>query len=127
MPAISVHLAVANVSASMAFFEKAFGFVPGVVLADTDGQPRYAELRHGSSVVSLVRKGDPGAPTHAPALYAYVDDVDRQLTAARDAGAGVEASGDAPWGDRVAAITDPDGHRWVMATFKKLVPFNHGL
>ena len=30
---------------------------------------------------------------------------------------------DKPWGDRAAVVTDPDGYRWVLATFKKLVPF----
>ena len=30
----------------------------GVVLAGTDGQPRYAEMRHGDSVVMLIPKGD---------------------------------------------------------------------
>ena len=26
-------------------------------------------------------------------------------------------------GDRTAVVTDPDGYRWVLATFKKLAPF----
>jgi uncharacterized glyoxalase superfamily protein PhnB len=30
---------------------------------------------------------------------------------------------DRPWGDRVATVTDPDGYRWLLATFKKLMPF----
>lgn len=124
MQTISACLAVANVAASLAFLERAFGFVPGVVLNDADGQPRYAEMRHGDSAVVLLRKGDATAPTGGmAALYAYVDDVDGQITAARDAGAGVEPAADTPWGDRIAIVTDPDGYRWVLATFKKLVPF----
>jgi uncharacterized glyoxalase superfamily protein PhnB len=35
----------------------------------------------------------------------------------------VSEAEDRPWGDRVATVTDPDGYRWVLATFKKLVPF----
>jgi uncharacterized glyoxalase superfamily protein PhnB len=31
---------------------------------------------------------------------------------------------DTPWGDRTAVVTDPDGYRWVLATFKKLAPFS---
>jgi PhnB protein len=57
------------------------------------------------------------------ALYAYVDDVDRQLARARQAGAAVKEAEDKPWGDRIASIIDPDGHRWVLATFRKLAPF----
>lgn len=124
MQAVNVYLAVANVGASMDFLEKTFGFTRGVTLSEPDGQLRYAEMRHGASVVMLIRKGDPATATGGlPALYAYVDDVDRQIGIARDAGAGVEPAEDMAWGDRTAAITDPDGYRWVLATFKKLAPF----
>ena len=125
MQALNTYLAVANVGATMEFLERAFGFSRGVVLADTDGQPRYAEMRHEASVVMLIRKGDATSPTGgAAALYTYVEDVDRALAQARGAGAGVEEAEDKPWGDRIAVVTDPDGYRWVLATFKKLVPFS---
>jgi uncharacterized glyoxalase superfamily protein PhnB len=82
-------------------------------------------MRHGSSVVMLVRKGDQTAATGGTgALYTYVGDVDRLAARARDAGAGVTDAEDKPWGDRVAMVTDPDGYRWMLATFKKLVPFS---
>lgn len=124
MQAVNTYLAVANVSASIEFLERVLGFARGVVLADTDGQPRYAEMRHGDSVVMLVRKGDATSATGGAAgLYTYVADVDRALGQARDAGAGIAEAEDKPWGDRVAIVTDPDGYRWVLATFKKLVPF----
>jgi uncharacterized glyoxalase superfamily protein PhnB len=125
MQTINTYLAVANVGASMTFLEQALGFSRGVTLADTDGQLRYAEMRHGESVVMLIRKGDVVTATGGTAaLYTYVDDVDRQLLRARSAGAGVGDAEDKPWGDRVAVVTDPDGYRWVLATFKKLVPFS---
>jgi uncharacterized glyoxalase superfamily protein PhnB len=124
MQAVNPYLAVANVAATMEFMERAFGFVRGVVLPETDGQLRYAEMRHGDSVVMLVRKGDEmTASAGAAALYAYVDDVDRALMQAREAGAGVSDAEDRAWGDRAATVTDPDGYRWVLATFKKLAPF----
>jgi uncharacterized glyoxalase superfamily protein PhnB len=124
MQALNAYLAVADVSASMSFLERAFGFTRGVVLTDTNGELRYAEMRHGSSVVMLVRTGDATtASGGVSALYAYVDDVDRQLARARDAGAVVKEAEDKPWGDRVASVIDPDGHRWILATFKKLAPF----
>jgi uncharacterized glyoxalase superfamily protein PhnB len=125
MHPISSYLAVANVTASMEFLEQAFGFSRGVVLADVDGQLRYGEMRHGDAGVVLIRKGDATTATGgATALYTYVDDVDRALSQAREAGASVDAAEDKPWGDRVAAVTDPDGYRWVLATFKKLAPFS---
>jgi uncharacterized glyoxalase superfamily protein PhnB len=125
MQAVNTYLAVANVNASIGFLERAFGFTRGVVLPGVDGQPRYAEMRHGDSVVMLIPKGDGTSATGgAAALYTYVGDVDKALTKARAAGAGVSEAEDRPWGDRTATITDPDGYRWVLATFKKLVPFS---
>jgi len=124
MHSVNTYLAVENVAASMEFLERAFGFSRGVVLGEPAGPPRYAEMRHGNSVVMLIRKGDQTAATGGiAALYTYVDDVDRISTRAREAGAGVSDAEDKPWGDRVATVTDPDGYRWMLATFKKLVPF----
>src|SRR5688572_31508676 len=75
MQVINTYLAVANVTASIDFLERAFGFSRGVVLADADRQLRYAEMRHGDSVVMLIRKADVATPTGgASALYTYVDD-----------------------------------------------------
>jgi uncharacterized glyoxalase superfamily protein PhnB len=127
MQAINPYLAVANVAATMQFMERSLGFTRGVVLPDADGQLRYAEMRHGESVVMLVRKMDATTATGgAAALYAYVQDVDSALMRARDAGAGVSDAEDRPWGDRTAVVTDPDGYKWVLATFKKLAPFTDG-
>jgi uncharacterized glyoxalase superfamily protein PhnB len=124
MHSVNTYLAVENVAASIAFLERAFGFSRGVVLADPGGPPRYAEMRHGNSVIMLIRKGDQATATNGtPALYTYVEDVDRSAAQARDAGAGVAEAEDKAWGDRVAMVTDPDGYRWMLATFKKLVPF----
>ena len=124
MQTVNAYLAVANVNASIEFLERALGFARGVVLLGADGQPRYAEMRHGESAVMLVPKGDQTtASGGAPGLYTYVGDVDQALAAARAVGAGVSDAEDRPWGDRVATVTDPDGYRWFLATFKKLVPF----
>ena len=125
MQALTAYLAVANVTASMEFLEQVMSFARGVTLADADGQLRYAEMRHGASVVMLVRRGDATSPPGgAPALYAYVPDVDQAMAHAREAGAGASEIEDKPWGDRVGAVTDPDGYRWLLATFRKLAPFD---
>jgi uncharacterized glyoxalase superfamily protein PhnB len=126
MQPVNTYLAVANVGATMAFLERAFGFTRGVVLSGGEGQVRYAEMRHGEAAVMLVPRGDTTAGTSGTAaLYTYVNDVDRAAEQARDAGAGVGEPEDRPWGDRTVVVTDPDGYRWVLATFRKLVPF-HG-
>ena len=122
---VNSYLAVADVGASMEFLERAFGFARGVVLPAADGELRYAEMRHGDSVVMLIRKGDSAtASGGAAALYTYVADVDRVTAQAREAGASVGEAQEKPWGDRAVVVTDPDGYRWVLATFKKLAPFS---
>lgn len=127
MQPLSTYLAVANVTATMQFLERVMGFSRGVALADGDGQVRYAEMRHGDAVVMLVRRGDQLSPSRgAHALYAYVTDVDSALAHARDAGAAVGDVEEKPWGDRVGTVTDPDGYLWLLATFRKLVPFTEG-
>jgi PhnB protein len=124
MQALNAYLAVADVAAAVDFMQTVLGFARGVVLTDPDGEPRYAEMRHGDSVVMLIRQGDEATPTGgAPALYTYVPDVDRVLLRAREAGAVVSEPEDRAWGDRAGVVTDPNGYRWVLATFKKLVPF----
>jgi uncharacterized glyoxalase superfamily protein PhnB len=125
MQMVNAYLAVANVGATVEFLQRALGFTPGVTLTDADGQLRYAEMRHGDSVVMLIRQGDQAAASGgAAALYAYVPDVDDALMRARAAGAGVSDAEERPWGDRTAVVVDPDGYRWVLATFKKLAPFS---
>ena len=124
MQALNAYLAVANVGASADFLEAVFGFTRGVVLPGPDGQIRYAEMRHGQSAVMLVPRGDEtSASSGAAAIYTYVGDVDRAAEAARQAGAAVGDPVDRAWGDRTAVVTDPDGYRWVLASFRKLVPF----
>src|SRR5262245_60317182 len=58
MRAINSYLAVTSVATSMTFLERAFGFTRGVVLPGPDGQLRYAEMRHGDSVIVLIPRGD---------------------------------------------------------------------
>jgi uncharacterized glyoxalase superfamily protein PhnB len=124
MQALNAYLAVADVGAAVDFMETALGFARGVILADPDGQLRYAEMRHGDAVVMLIREGDDATPTGGAAgLYTYVPDVDAALLRAREAGAVVSEAQDRAWGDRAGVVTDPNGYRWVLATFKKLVPF----
>lgn len=124
MQALNAYLAVANIAGTMTFLEHAFGFSRGVVLPGDNTGIRYAEMRLGNSVVMLTPRdpGDVSVVTTA-ALYAYVDDMDLALARAREAGCHVGSAEDKPWGDKVATVTDHDGHRWLLASFRKLAPF----
>lgn len=130
MQPVNPYLHVRDLVAALAFYERAFGFKRLHALPAADGRLLHAEMRHGESVVMIgLEAGNsksPGAVGGSPVtLYVYVDDVDKAAAQARDAGGTIVAEpGDAFWGDRVATVQDPEGHRWMLATFKKLVPFS---
>jgi len=125
MQPVNVMLPVGDITAAVAFYDRALGFARGGLAQAADGTPTYADLRHGASVIMLVpRQGDAAAGGSGSArLYVYVEDVDRLVAHARAVGVTITDPQDQPWGDRTASFADPDGHQWTVATFKKLVPF----
>jgi PhnB protein len=53
----------------------------------------------------------------------YVDDVDKAVQQAVDAGATLTSAVENMfWGDRSGSITDPFGHQWQLATHVEDVP-----
>ena len=55
----------------------------------------------------------------------YVDDCDRIVKKALEAGAKPEMPlMDQFWGDRAGGIVDPFGHKWLIATHKEDVPLD---
>lgn len=128
MPPVSPYLTVRDVTKAVGFYERAFGFKRRMIVPGQDGKPMHAEMTHGESVVMMGPETDeskgPGSLGGSPVtLYVYFENVDKVATQAKQAGGNL-ASGpkDEFWGDRVAIVIDPDGHRWMLATFKKLVP-----
>jgi uncharacterized glyoxalase superfamily protein PhnB len=73
----------------------------------------YVSLTLGEASLGIGR--DPQTPDAAPgdhiALWVYVDDVDATFARwTRAGGSTVQAPQDAPWGERVAQVRDPDGN-----------------
>ena len=110
------------------FYKRAFGAQELVRFPGPDGKSlMHGELKIGDSIVMLneempdknVRAPvSTGAPTGA--LYVYVPDVDNAFKRAVDAGAKVLMPvTDMFWGDRLAQVEDPSGHRWSLATHKE--------
>lgn len=92
-----------------------------------DGAIQHADLAHKTGAVMLAppspQMGDktPAELGGSPVtLYVYVENVDRIVRAARAAGGNVvDPPQDQFWGDRVALVIDPEGHRWCLATHVK--------
>jgi lactoylglutathione lyase len=84
-----------------------------------EGEPQHVELRLGTTTLAIssdealadygLPPAEPGAPFE---LAIRVSDVDKAFAVLTDAGAGVlREPWDAPNGQRVAYVTDPDGNR----------------
>lgn len=115
-------LAVDDLARAVAFYRRAFGFVPTVEA------PVYVELATGEGATALglyAREGyarnvgeTPGrvsgvSPTE---LYFRVPDLDATVARLREAGArALSPAADRPWGERVAYFADPDGNVVAVA------------
>jgi uncharacterized glyoxalase superfamily protein PhnB len=99
------------------FLKRAFGASEEQVhRAQPDGPVLHAKIRIGDSVIEMGEAHGPwqNMPTM---LYLYVDDVERWYRRAVEGGAAsVNEPADQPYGDRVAAVSDPFGNIWYIAT-----------
>jgi PhnB protein len=124
--AVSAMLAVSDVKAAVAFYQKAFGFTKRGVMNGPDGRPIHAELTLRGTTLMLgpenPARGMRSAKTvgASPAsLYLYVENVDK--TVAKAVGLGATTQGqvmDMFWGDRCGMVVDPDGYGWMVGTHK---------
>jgi PhnB protein len=124
--AVSAALAVSDVKAAVAFYQKAFGFAKRGVMNGPDGKPIHAEVTLRGTTLMLgpenPARGMRSAKTvgASPAsLYLYVENVDK--TVAKAVGLGATTQGqvmDMFWGDRCGMIVDPDGYGWMVGTHK---------
>jgi uncharacterized glyoxalase superfamily protein PhnB len=128
MPWLTPYLTVRDAKKSIAFYKKAFGFETQGMMKDK-GKIKHVSMTYKKQTVvmfspenSVDRKARAPKTTKvypSEAYYLYVDNVDATYAKAMKAGAkSVAKPEDAFWGDRHAAVDDPDGYRWALA--KKL-------
>ena len=120
-------LTVRDVSESIDYYERTFGFEKGETMSGPDGSLVFGQLKYeGSVVVMLGRQGAPSCKSKSPAssnvdcpigLYVYCENVDDLYRRAEQAGATVISEpADMFWGDRTATFEDLDGYRWTFST-----------
>ena len=131
-PPLSPYLTVANASAAIEFYERAFG-AKLVARHDTpDGKKiMHAALALSNGGTFMLcddfpemsggKARDPNTLGNSPVtLHLDLPDVDTVWKLAVDAGAQVTMPlADMFWGDRYGQLVDPFGHRWSLATRKK--------
>jgi PhnB protein len=129
---ITPHLVVSPASEAIAFYTRAFGAKPGLVMDGPGGMIMHAEVKIGDSILMLADEQPPMGPgpknRKTPKnlggtscnVMLYVKDVDAAYARAVEAGATViMPPADMFWGDRYSQVEDPYGHSWAIATHLK--------
>jgi PhnB protein len=98
------------------FLEQAFGAERVELHEAPPGRVAHAKLRIGDAVVEIGEAHGPFQPMPS-LMHLYVEDADVTYRQALEAGAtSLRAPEDTPYGDRSAAVVDPAGHSWFIAT-----------
>ena len=116
------YLAVQGVPKLMTFLRQAFNAEEREKMTTPDGRISHAEMKIGDSIIMM---GEPtGESKSMPGMiYLYLEDTDAAYKRALQAGASsLREPTDMFYGDRNAAVTDPVGNQWWMATHVEDVP-----
>lgn len=117
MPAFAT-LEVADVAASIRFYEAALGFRTVFTMPGPGGQPALVHLRAHRYADLLLRAGAPTAAKGVGLTLSYAVpllEIDARFEQARSAGATIlQAVGDRPWNARDFMVADPDGFRIIL-------------
>jgi uncharacterized glyoxalase superfamily protein PhnB len=109
-----------DAKASFDWLERALGAERVAAYEDDDGRVVHAEIRIGSSTIMAgdERAGSKATPPGVSVIYVVVDDADAAYERAKAAGAAVTAPVDQDYGSRDITVTDPDGNRWSLGTYR---------
>ena len=129
MHSITPHIVVDGAAAAIDFYKKAFGAIERMRMPGEQGRLMHASIAIGDSVLMLVdqipewKTLGPKALGGTPVtVHLYVNDADKVFAQALAAGASVQMPlADMFWGDRYGIVVDPFGHKWAIATQKRVV------
>jgi PhnB protein len=128
---LTPHLIVSPAADAVAFYVKAFGARPGLMMDGPGGIVMHGELKIGDSILMLADEQPPMGPGPtrktpknlggtSSGVMLYVKDVDAVFARAVEAGAtAIMPPMDMFWGDRYGQLEDPFGHVWAIATHVK--------
>jgi PhnB protein len=123
-PRVTPHLSIENAASALEYYTNVLGATERMRMDAPRGAVAHAEIELGSSVIMI---GEAALPNSDPSpkalggtpvsLFVYVENVDDVFRRAVDGGATVVSEPEEHfYGDRVATIDDPFGHRWNLAT-----------
>jgi uncharacterized glyoxalase superfamily protein PhnB len=113
-----------DIAAAQAFLVRAFGFEPGILERDREGNVVHGEVSIGGSAIWMHRAtvehglaSPKGLAAVSSGVVVLIDDVDDHYRRAREAGAVIEREpADQPYGQREYSARDPEGGHWYFAT-----------
>jgi PhnB protein len=113
---VNVYLHPLRAEPVIAFLKRAFGAEDVEKYASPDGVIHHARVRIGDSVIEMGEAHGPYQPLPTM-FYLYVPKVDAAYRRSLEAGAtSISGPADQPYGDRNAAVRDPFGNQWYLAT-----------
>ena len=126
---ITPHLTCRDAKAAVDFYKKAFGAEAPCVITLPNGQIMHAEILIDGAAVYLVEENEecggmsPQSLGGSPVtMHLKVADCDAIFARAVESGCTpVMPLEDMFWGDRFGVLVDPFGHKWAVATPKRLV------
>jgi len=119
---VTAQLSIDGAAKAIEFYKKAFGAEEIDRSPDPSGQKIWhAAIRIGDSIIFVNDVfPDMGGSQSQSSLWLYVPDTDAAFKRAVEAGAVARMPpGDMFWGDRMAAVADPFGQKWSIATHIK--------
>ena len=130
-PRVTPHLTIEGAADALDFYKRVLGASERMRMGMPDGTVAHAEIEIGGSVIMIGEANLPIPTDPSPktlggspvSLFVYVEDVDDVFHGAIQAGAKpVSDPEDHFYGDRVATLDDPYGHRWSLGTHIEDVP-----
>lgn len=104
-------ITVPDLPTAVAFYRDALGFTEHYRFP-AEGVPVFVTLRLGTSELGIGADATAGYE-----LCVYADDCDEAVATLREAGGKIVAEpADQPWGERLARVVDPAGHRLMVLT-----------
>jgi PhnB protein len=116
------YIRVKNAAHAIDFYKAAFGVTEKFRIVESSGRIGHCELEFGGAVLMLSDeypeydiRGPESVGATTFCVHLHVDDADRAVARAVEAGAQViRPLQDRPHGERSGAVRDPFGHEWLI-------------